>query len=477
MQRISRLGSSRARWAFVVALSVCVPAPQVGAQWAVINLHPVGPFDSYALSVQDGMQVGYVRQPVTFLSHASLWGGSAASWVDLHPPGATESVANAVSGGQQFGWICCFLPPPPGGDVVNHAAMWSGSAASWSDLSPVNTFGEIAGSFGSQQVGTSNFGNDTHAGIWSGTSASWLDLHPASTLFSVGLDTDGTQQVGYAHVDGNTRASLWTGSAASWVNLHPNTALASRAVSVHAGQQGGWASYPIARRAHVWTGTKNSKVDLHPSGASESWVSGVHAGQQVGTVFLPVGGERASLWSGTAASWVNLHAFLPPEFIRSEARDIWHSGNTTYVVGYAFNASTQRFEALMWVSPPPESAWTNLGSALPGTAGLPLSSGTGTLAAGAPMSLSLVHAAPSAPALLFLALASTPTPFKGGMLVPVPPLHSMPLSTDGSGEHQIALAAWPSGASGLSLYVQYAIQDAGAAKGVALSNALRGDVP
>jgi hypothetical protein len=53
----------------------------------------------------------------------------------------------------------------------------------------------------------------------------------------------------------------------------------------------------------------------------------------------------------------------------------------------------------------------------------------------------------------------------------------MPLFTDGSGAIPLAWASWPGGLSGLSLYFQYAILDAGAVCGVALSNALRADVP
>jgi hypothetical protein len=471
-------GSPRAcRW-LGAALVLGTSVSTVSGQWAVIDLHPAqGAFDSFAVSVQDGKQVGYVRIPDGLLLHASLWSGSAASWVDLHPPGAMQSVANAVANGQQGGWSCCFPPVVSGGGVVNHPVLWNGTAASWTDLSPTGSSGVVAAMFGGLQVGTSDIQSHDHAGVWAGTAASWLDLHPASTLASTGVDTDGTQQVGYALIDGNTRASLWSGSAGSWVNLHPNAALASRALSVNAGQQVGWASYPIAQHAHLWKGTKNSLVDLHPAGASQSRASGVHAGQQVGTVNFIGGGQHAGLWSGTAASWLDLHTFLPPEFIDSEALDIWHSGNTTYVVGNGFNAATMRHEALLWLSPPPAAVWTDLGSALPGVTGLPELSGTGTLVTASPMSLSLSKAAPSALALLFVAVSSAPTPFKGGSLVPVPPLYALSLATSASGVVQLASAAWPPGASGFSLYFQCAIQDASAVHGAALSNALRADVP
>ena len=466
---------SSARRLLGVALLVGLTHAPASAQWAVVNLHPDDPgvFDSYALSVQDGQQVGYVRVTDTLLEHASAWTGTAGSWVDLHPAGATQSRATAVSAGHQTGYTHVITV---GG--VYHASLWSGSAESWTDLSPAGSLSSQGlGSFGAQQAGTAWFGSDTYAGLWSGTSGSWLDLHPPSTDSSMGYDTDGTQQVGLAFLNANTRASLWTGSAGSWVDLHPDAALGSRALAVQGGQQVGWASYPFVQHAHLWKGTKNSLVDLHPAGTLQSRATGVHGGQQVGTVFLAGGATHAAVWSGTAASWVDLHAFLPPGYSLSEAFDIWHSGNVTYVVGYAFNTAVMHYEALMWVSPPEAAVWTNLGSALPGASGAPQLSGTGTLVAGAPASLSLSNAAPSALARLFISLSSTPTPFKGGTLVPVPPLSTLTVVTNAAGAMPLSLAAWPPGASGASFWFQYAIQDAGAVKGVALSNALRADVP
>lgn len=68
---------------------------------------------------------------------------------------------------------------------------------------------------------------------------------------------------------------------------------------------------------------------------------------------------RASLWSGTAASWVDLHALLPPEvFDESQALGIWHDDANTFVVGHGRNLQTQRNEALMWVGPLPPALCT-----------------------------------------------------------------------------------------------------------------------
>lgn len=121
--------------------------------------------------------------------------------------------------------------------------------------------------------------------------------------------------------------------------------------------------------------------------------------------------------------------------------------------------------------------FSEVGAGLAGLNGVPHLTGTGTLAAGSPGSLSLTSARPSSPAILFLSLSSTPTPFKGGTLIPVPALLTVSLFTNGSGGIVLPFV-WPSGMPPeTSIWFQYAIQDAAAVKGVALSNALLGQTP
>ena len=79
----------------------------------------------------------------------------------------------------------------------------------------------------------------------------------------------------------------------------------------------------------------------------------MNGGQQVGDA--NVGGQtRASLWSGTAASWVDLSAFLPANYSSSTAQSIWSDASFIYVVGHGFNNLTIRDEALLWTQPIPE---------------------------------------------------------------------------------------------------------------------------
>jgi hypothetical protein len=65
-----------------------------------------------------------------------------------------------------------------------------------------------------------------------------------------------------------------------------------------------------------------------------------------------VGGvNHACVWSGTAATWVDLHAFLPANFSQSAASQVWIDGGFAYVAGYGFNTTLGRNEAMLWKRP------------------------------------------------------------------------------------------------------------------------------
>ena len=333
------------RAALLKALYTCVTAVAIAsgayAQWTVINLHAGGATESNALAVGGGQQVGWA---IVGGMRASLWSGTAASWVDLTPAGAGGSVAYGASGGQQAGYATV------GG--VHNASLWTGTSASWVNLHPVGASESRAYAVGGgQQVGEAAIGSMFRAILWNGTAASWVNLHPAGATFSYAFGVSDGQQVGGAYVSGRSCASLWSGTASSWVNLHPATAANSEAFGVGGGQQVGVADVGGVIRASLWNGTSASWVDLHPAVASESRAVGVNAGQQVGYVTVD-DARRASLWSGTAASWADLHAFLPASYLWSQATGIWRdAAGVTYIVGYGNNTATGRVEALMWRSP------------------------------------------------------------------------------------------------------------------------------
>jgi hypothetical protein len=122
-------------------------------------------------------------------------------------------------------------------------------------------------------------------------------------------------------------------------------------------------------------------------------------------------------------------------------------------------------------------AWTDKGSALSGVSGAPLLDGSGTLEDGSVNVLHLSQAAPHAPAVAFAAPASLRTPFKGGTLLPDPSWSLTFGRTSDSGEITWHFTVQPGLPAGTQIWVQWAIEDGAAVKGVALSNAVEGVKP
>jgi hypothetical protein len=117
--------------------------------------------------------------------------------------------------------------------------------------------------------------------------------------------------------------------------------------------------------------------------------------------------------------------------------------------------------------------WVNLGNALAGVSGKPKFWGLGLVAPGHRCELILSDAAPNALAVIFVSLSSTETPFKGGTLLPAAPAMSMTIFTDSIGGIYLSLPSGANVPAGFDLYMQYAILDAAAVHGVALSNAIQ----
>src|SRR5690606_13853423 len=191
--------------ALLAAATALAGVAEVGGgargQWTVTNLHPAGASSSHALGVSGGQQVGDVT--IDSALHASLWRGTAASWVDLHPAGAASSQARAVDGGQQVGSASIGGP--------SHAGVWSGTAASWVDLNPVGSFVGIAyGVHAGQQGGFI----DQRAFVWNGTAASRVSLHPAGASDSYVFAVHDGQQAGQTVIAGQSHACTWSGTAA-----------------------------------------------------------------------------------------------------------------------------------------------------------------------------------------------------------------------------------------------------------------------
>lgn len=325
------------------------------AEYEVVLLTAPAPLgDAAGQGVATGQAVGTGRLPGSATpdeTHAVLWPQGSGVGVDLHPPDFRHSAALDTDGQRQVGHG---NGPPTA--FARHALLWQGGAANYVDLHPAGNWNDSVARAvaGDQQVGNINYYFYTsyerviveHAALWRGSAASVVDLHPngIGCERSYGNDTDGSRQVGYCYFSApaNTapyRAVLWSGTPASAVVLHPPSYTHSFAEGVGGGQQVGHAFNALGgeySRALLWRGTAASVVSLHPPGYLTSAAHATNGTLQVGSGSTPADGSHAHalLWSGTAESVVDLHTLLPAEFAGggSVAYDIDAEGN---VVGLA----------------------------------------------------------------------------------------------------------------------------------------------
>jgi len=200
----------------------------------VMDLHPARYTASYATGCVEGQQVGY-GQPAgqsvpAPIERALLWTGTADSVVELGGPDPSRQTrALAVSGGVQVGEY--------GRNWTLRAAMWRGSSQSMVVLHPTAPPGyptdvqtsTVWGVGDGQQVGVVAWKRkplappDMRAALWTGSAESFVDLTPPRAKHGQARACAGGFQVGWVSSDANnsmTRAVLWQGSAADPIDLH-----------------------------------------------------------------------------------------------------------------------------------------------------------------------------------------------------------------------------------------------------------------
>lgn len=255
--------------AYQVGNSV-VGATRIASIWSGdaashLQLPSPGFTNSAAYGAWGDHQVGYIGAGST-VYRAALWNGPANPVIDLHP-GGSMSAAFAVHGNQQVGTVLF--------GSSERASIWTGSAASWLNVHPAAfaSSSSLAGTSGDQQVGQVRMLDTgaTHASLWTGIADSWVDLNPDEVSESQCFGVSGGQQVGMVRVDGggpgqDIHAALWSGTADSWVDLHPDLGPdggSSEAYSVFEGLQVGMATVDFYSHASLWSGSADSWVDLH----------------------------------------------------------------------------------------------------------------------------------------------------------------------------------------------------------------------
>jgi hypothetical protein len=205
-------------------------------------------------------------------------------------------------------------------------------AITYTDLTPPSSSsGGLAFTTGNQQAGDV----DGRATVWNGPSHTLVDYQPVGWTYShIGAGA-GNQLVGGVYKNNGYNAALWNRTTpSSFVNLNPAGALSSAAIATDGTRQAGYVQSPgpsFQDRAGFWSGTAASFVDLHPGGTAVSSIAYAIAGNQQGGMVNYDGFAHAALWSGTAASYTDL---TPPGLGFGNHSEIL-AMTTSQQVGYA----------------------------------------------------------------------------------------------------------------------------------------------
>jgi hypothetical protein len=280
--------------------------------------------------------------------HAGIWSGSAASWEDLSiylsgSWGNTEPLHVWTDGSTLYvaGHGVNNNSVPPG---RTEAILWKRPISPWSvtSLHPIGADYSFANAVGcGREAGYVTLpGNIDHAALWGGTPQSWLDINPGGAARSQLYGADCVRQVGFAEIGNSTHAGWSAGSAASWHDLHPQ---GDPSDSRAHGIDGEWIVGTRDGRATLWQ-LDGSWVDLHPAGFANSEAIAVNGNTQGGYVSVStVGPSVASLWNGAAQTWRSLH---PAGFSSSHVLGM----DADAQVGYADNhAGLWHGTASSWV--------------------------------------------------------------------------------------------------------------------------------
>jgi len=351
------------------ALLTILTPPEVPTNWVVTNIHPGwAQSSSVANGVSNGRIGGSATTPTLLpdgrtlaLDHPVVWTGPSWSPADLTPAGSVGGGILDVKNDLMVGWYWHTFSCYAGGQWWT--CGWQ-SASSWSGISPVfdeavhssgPEYDSAGGTDGQQFVGTLTYeyteGNYTSfAYLWSSPSQGH-SLHPSGVANSFAGAVDGNRQYGTIHTPYPgpvAHAAMWSGTAATFVDMHPAAYSRSSISGAGDGQAVGTAYIGDTGHALLWAGGPAAVVDLHPTGAGGSSATDVEGGLQVGSV-----AGRAALWRGSAESYFDLGAAVPSGMTASGANGVEVAADGTItVVGYAYNPSSARYEALVWRSVP-----------------------------------------------------------------------------------------------------------------------------
>lgn len=376
-QQFGMQGSAAVASSLVMASLAMLAAAPAGAQsYTLIDLSPAAG-NAVATEIADGIAAGYASPGIFGTAYrATLWDG--VSSLDLHPSALVDNPVTGAVGrsfiqggaaGIQVGWVSGTVTAGRSAPVA-----WRGSAesAAFLNIPFVNFGGQAQATDGSQIVGYATAQDEdgvigaTQAMVWDVATGVGVNLADGGMAYGVG----GGVQVGFV-TKKQASAALWRGTRQSQVLLHPRNAVTSVANATDGVRQVGYAGFDIRVRqeaakgnkdkrfnyAHLWTGTAASALNIHPYPLNNlpginltqsfalamngNWIVG-YAGDE--TKFGTPAYSHAIVWSSSFES-IDLNAFLPAGFVGAQATSVDADGN---VSGFIARADGTR-HAAVWI--------------------------------------------------------------------------------------------------------------------------------
>ncbi len=120
---------------------------------------------------------------------------------------------------------------------------------------------------------------------------------------------------------------VWANVSAGFTNLTPSGLPNGGEVRGFSGER---QFGMFAGKAAMWSGSAATYINMHPTGAFNSRINAAHNGVQVGyATYISSPGLIATLWTGTAGSAVSLHPAFARESSLNAAYGAWQAGYVT----------------------------------------------------------------------------------------------------------------------------------------------------
>jgi hypothetical protein len=350
----------------IAALTLCACTAPAAAQWTAYVL-PHDGTSSVADGIKDGIVFGYVSGGPTPPSPV-LWDVITRTPTNMRP---TDAGANALPSGQTVNQVE-YARIHGGGDGqfvgivltsgLNGPTVWNGGANTITMLNARYGANGVAwDAEANMQVGQYGFAFTSvkRPSLWMGEAYSRIDLLPPGVREGVAYALDQGVVSGALFTATNVHAALWPlplTQPQTWIDLTPASSTDAIIVAAEDGVQVGSAYFSVlpSQRAAMWRGTPETFVDLGALFGGSSEVRGTDGVWQAGA-----SSDRwtalATIWRGTAASWIRLHEYLPElpggMATGSIATGVWSDGTMLYVSGYAAGGGYGSETAVLWVGP------------------------------------------------------------------------------------------------------------------------------